>query len=144
MNWNISRNYDERVKLFDRARKMEQQRDTEVKALADELTDEDWNKAVEEIHKRLDTLPIYQKIMALEYPKTRNKWFTDYAKSFGICEGRRITRRQGEMFARYGEPSHERESGRGTSCYVRVENLFIRCILFSAREPAYITIREID
>ena len=54
--------------------------DAEVKALADELTDDDWNKAVEEIHKRLDTLPIHQKIMALEYPKTRNEWFSNFAK----------------------------------------------------------------
>lgn len=143
MNWDISRNYAERRKLFESAQAMENQRKAEVEALPDELTDEAWEKALEEIHERFNTLPIHLKIMALEYPKTRNEWFINFVKSFGVCQDRRITRKQGDIFARYGEPNHERESGRGLSYCVRVENLFVKCTLFSIHEPAYVTITEV-
>jgi hypothetical protein len=143
MDWNLKLNYDKRRALFAQAKEMEKKRDEELDALPDDMEDEAYDNAVDEAFKRYNTLPIYEKIRALEYKESRNAWFRDFVKSFGICKDRRVTRKQAEVFARYSEPRHEWRSGRGMQYYVRVGNLFIETWIFSQNEPGYVTITEL-
>lgn len=143
MDWNLKLNYDKRRALFAQAKEMEKKRDEELDALPDDMEDEAYDNAVDEAFKRYNTLPIYEKIRALEYKESRNAWFRDFVKSFGIFKDRRVTRKQAEVFARYSEPRHEWRSGRGMQYYVRVGNLFIETWLFSQNEPGYVTITEL-
>ena len=143
MDHTISRNYSQRMELLAKAREMSARLKQEIDALPDTLTDDEWDEAIHELETQFDTMPLFVKAQALEYKESRNEWFRAFAQSFGICRDRRITRKQGEIFARYSEQNHEPDTGRGTNYFVRVGNLFIRTIVFSAHEPAYITITEL-
>lgn len=141
MNWNISRNLEKRRLLWQQARAMEAQKEKEIASLDDSLSDEEWDAALEEIENRLDVMPICQKIISLEYPQARNEWFKKFVDSFGVCESRRISRKQADIFYRYSEGNHERESGRGLSYFVNVGSLFVETRIFP--ECAYVTIKEV-
>ena len=143
MDWNISRNYEKRVALLRQARNMEEQRKKEVALLLDDdsLSDEEWDKAHDEIIQRYNVLPLYAKMHALEYPQTRNEWFKKFVGSFGICESRRISMKQADIFFRYSERNHDREMGRGDSYFVNVGSLFVETRIFP--ECAYVTIKEV-
>jgi len=139
----IDRNYTQRKDLMAKAREMSGELKRAIDALPETLSDDEWYEAIDRLEKQYDTMPLQIKALALEYKESRNEWFRNFAQSFGICSDRRITRKQGEVFARYSEPNHERDTGRGVNYFVRVGNLFIHTVLFSQHEPAYVTIWEI-
>lgn len=141
MDWNNLRNIDKRMELLRQAKAIQAQKEAEVDALDDSLSDEEWDDAFEEIYKRLDVRPLYAKMHALEYPQTRNEWFKKFVGSFGVCEARRISKKQADIFYRYSEGNHDREMGRGNSYFVNVGNLFVETKIFP--EAAYVTIREV-
>lgn len=141
MDWNLRRNLAKRQELFALAKGIDERRHNEIAALDDSMDDEAWDAAVDEIEKRLDSLPIYKKIISLEYPSAKNEWFRSFADSFGLCDSKRISKKQADIFCRYSEGNHERESGRGISYFVNVGKKFIECKVFP--EAAYVTIKEV-
>lgn len=143
MNGRILRNWEQRKALQERISEMNLKREAELDALSDELTDEEYDTASDSIWERYDTSALHRKMFSLEYKESRNKWFKNFVQSFGLCDAKRITRKQGEILMRYSEPNHERESGRGMKYFVRVDNLFITTQVFSEREPCFVTIEQI-
>ena len=137
------RNLNQRKELFQSIKALESQRRAEIQSIPDSISDDEYFEECDRIDCKYDTRPLALKMLALEYPNCRSEWLKQFVESFGICESRRITRRQGEIFAKYGEPAHEHTSGRGIDYYVNVGNLLIKTTLFSEHEPAYVTIREI-
>lgn len=143
MNWNISRNLEQRKALMRKIEDMKKDREAEIAAIPENMSDEDYDSAFDAIWAKYDTLPISTKIIALEYPQTRDGWFKGFVESFGECSNRRITRKQADVFIRHSEPRHEWKSGRGMQYYVRVGDLFIRTEVFSQSEPGYVTIEKL-
>lgn len=137
------RNLNQRKELFQRIQALESQRREALKNIPDSISDDEYEDECDRIDCKYDTRPLALKMLALEYPTSRNEWFKQFVESFGICESRRITRKQGAIFAKYSEMAHEHTSGRGAEYYVNVGNLFIKTMLFTEHEPAYITIRAI-
>ena len=117
---------------------------TEDEALPDGMTEEQWNARWDEIeaefNDRIDQAA--RRYFWLQYKQTRNEWFQKFVESFGLCESRRITRKQGEVFMRYSEANHDHESGRATTYYVRCNDKCIKTTTFSQHEPCYVTIIE--
>jgi len=116
----------------------------EDEALPGGMPDEQWDERHDAIHAeyepRIDQAA--RRWFWLQYKQTRNEWFKRFVESFGLCDSRRITRKQGEIFMRYSEMSHDYESGRGTTYYVRCDGKCIRTRVFSQHEPCYVTIIE--
>lgn len=104
--------------------------DDQYDARADSI-DSEYDDRIAEAHRRW---------YWLQYKQSRNEWFKRFAESFGICDGRRITRKQGEIFAKYSEPNHDHDSGRGVTYYVRVNDVCVKTMLFEPNEPCYVTI----
>lgn len=108
--------------------------------LSDEQWDERHDAIYAEYEPRIDQA--YRRWFWLQYRQTRNEWFQKFVESFGMCESRRITRKQGEIFAKYSEMNHDHDSGRGTTYYVRCNGKCIKTTTFSKHEPCYVTIIE--
>lgn len=141
-NWMIKRNWEERKALQTKITEMENKRKELLDAIPDELDDEEYYSESERIFKEYSAVELVKKLDALEYKESRNEWFKQFVQSFGVCEERRITRKQGDVFVRYSEPNHERESGRGINYFVWVGDLFIKTTVFSQHEPCYVTIKK--
>ena len=142
VNYYIQRNLNKRKELFALVKAMEAQKQIAIDSLDTALSDEEWDQKIDEIDQKFDTMPIIIKIHSLEHPESRNEWFRKFVQSFGICESKRITRKQADIFYRYSEGNHDHESGRGLSYFVNVNNLFCECRIYP--ECAYVTIREIS
>lgn len=143
MNGRILRNWEQRKALQEQISEMNLKREAELDALSDELTDEEYDAASDSIWERYDTSALHRKMFSLEYKESRNEWFKNFVHSFGLCDAKRITRKQGEILMRYSELTHDREMGRGMKYYVRVDELFITTLVFSEREPCFVTIEQI-
>lgn len=139
----VFRNFEQRKALMALIDEMHDKRWAEIDALSDDLSDEECDAAIAEIESRYDTTSLARKMLALEYKECRNPWFAEFVKSFGICESRRITYKQGCVFQKYSEPRHDYTGNRGMEYFVRVGNLVVKTVLFTSHEPAYVTIREI-
>lgn len=144
MNRSITRNWEQRKALSEKIHEMAILRESEVDALPDEMDFDEWNTAYSEIMARYDDSALVLKEKALEYKESKNAWFSDFVKSFGICNSRRITHKQAEIFVRYSEARHEWRSGRGMQYFVRVGGLFIETHIYSEKEPGYVTITELQ
>ena len=144
MNGRILRNWEQRKALQEQISEMNRKREAELDALSDELTDEEYDISSDSIWKRYNTSALHRKMFSLEYKESRNEWFRSFVRSFGICDAKRITHRQGEILMRYSEPTHDREMGRGMKYYVRVDDLFITTLAFSEHEPCFVTIEKIN
>lgn len=142
MNWTIKRNWEERKALQAEMVEREKKREEALNAIPDDLEDEEYYELSEKIFKEYSNVELAKKIVALEYKESRNEWFKQFVQPFGICEERRITRKQGDVFVKYSEPNHERESGRGINYFVWVGDLFIKTTVFSQHEPCYVTINK--
>lgn len=141
VNYYIQRNLDKRKKLFALVKAMEAQKQADIDSLDTALSDEEWDKQIDEIDQKYDTMPIVIKIHSLEYPTSRNEWFKKFVHSFGVCESKRITRKQADIFYRYSEGNHDPDYSRGQSYFVNVDNLFCECRIYP--ECAYVNIREV-
>lgn len=140
------RNYKKRMELQAQIKKLEAQRETAREALyrlddETELPDEEFHARLDSIEEQYNTDCLYDKLLALEYPQSRNQWFKGFFESFGICKSRRITAKQADVFKRYSEAQHERSHGRGLHYYVRVNNLFADTHDFG--DCAYLTIIQL-
>lgn len=143
--------YEQRRELWDTLTALKVERQTKVAALNAEdeatpggMTDEQWDEKHDaicaEYEPRIEQA--YRRWFWLQYKQTRNEWFQRFVESFGICDSRRITRKQGEIFAKYSEMNHDHESGRGTKYFVRVNGKCVRTTVFGPHEPCYVTIIE--
>lgn len=143
MDYSISRNMNERLSISRKIAAMQVQRATELDNIPDGLSDDEYNNTAEAIWNRYNIIPLIKKAAALEYKESRNEWFKKFVLSFGTCENKRITYKQGSVFRTYSEQTHEHQTGRGTKYHVWVGNLFITTTIFSEHEPAFVTIETL-
>ena len=138
----VLRNIEKRDELVRQAREMEKLKKEAYKALDPDMDDDEWYEATAKLDKEYDFCKLLNKAHALEYPEARNKWFKEFVESFGTCESRRISQKQAAVFVRYSEESHYKDWGRGMTYYVRCNGKLIKTMVFTEREPAYVTITE--
>ena len=141
-DWSIKRNWDERKALQAQITARKKALQDAIDLISDELEDKEYWEAVDKIYEKYSCVELSAKMDALEYKETRNDWFEQFVNSFGLCESKRITRKQGDVFVRYSEPAHYRQTGRGSDYYVWVDDMFIKTTVFSQHEPCYITIKK--
>ena len=125
------RNEDQRRRIAARIEALEAERDAALQAL--EEADDDIYYATDDRYRAMIFRLIDEKHF-LEYPEPRNKWFRDFAESFETCKSRRISKKQADIFAKYGE-CHQ-----GTTYGCRVNNRGYE-MTYYARD-AYLRITE--
>lgn len=138
---NISRNFEEREEIIRKIRDIEDAKKNALDAI-EHLSDDEYEKAFNEIEERYSTAAFNLRLTALEYKECRNEWFKKFVESFGICEDRRITKKQADIFVKYAEPTHNKSWFERGKYYVRVRNLFIEVSKF--QYDGYVTIREFN
>ena len=140
------RNYERRRALTQQIKRIEAERAAAIESLyeqdeAEQWDDERWLREHAAFCERYSTEALILERFALEYPETRNSWFADFVKSFGLCESRRITGRQAEVLRKYSEPAHEARNIHGIEYYVRVGNLLAKTTFYGEGKHGYLTVK---
>lgn len=108
------------------------------------LTDDEFNAAIDEGRQAYEDKfwPIWWNAFALQFPKRRG-WFAEtFAPSFGICESKRISVKQTEVFDRYCVS--DENTWRSGQTYCRfADKLVILSKPRYARGYGYITIKQL-
>lgn len=111
---------------------------------AENMSETEFDMEFERIQRehREATEPLYIKREALKFRETRNQWFIDFANSFGICESKRISEKQGNIFAKYGEFVQSNTARYASEYRGRYQNKYWKVTVGQGR--AYITIIELQ
>ena len=91
--------------LFEQHKKMTAAWESQMDALAQDesVSEEEYEQKLTELYAqhRAKADAVLLSAFALEFPK-RNGWFADvFAPSFGICENKKLSVRQTQIFAKY-------------------------------------------
>lgn len=110
----------------------------------DELDDDAFEEALSKAEKayKSKSQPIWWEAFALQFPKRRG-WFAEvFAESFGICENRRITEKQTDVFKQYCVQDAESWRSGMTYCRFSDKLIILHCPKY-ARGFGFITIKQI-
>lgn len=140
---------DQRREQWNLMKQLEAQRNAEMDKLeaddiANPMEEDEWYSRMDAIKAKYDDR-IFQcsrRHYWLQYKSCRNDWFKGFVESFGLCESKRISRKQAEIFMRYCQPQIEHENARGLRYLARVGNVCVKCSFYGEHQPAYVTIVE--
>lgn len=108
------------------------------------LTDDEYNEAVDKARAEHDAemWPKWWKAFALQFPK-RGGWFGEtFAPSFGVCESKKLSKKQTDVFVRYC--SGDSDTWKTGKYYARIDNrLIILSLPKYASGIGYLTIKDI-
>lgn len=125
------RNEEQRRRISARIAALKAEREAELKRI--EAAEDEVYFAIEDRYNEIIKRLIDEKHF-LKYPEPRNAWFRDFAESFETCKSRRVSKKQADIFAKYGE-CHQ-----GTTYGCRVNSRGFE-MTYYARD-AYLTITE--
>ena len=96
---------EKRIELLNQKKALEEVWKQKDAALADDdsISDEEYERKSNELYEqyRKESDLIYWKAFALQFPKRRG-WFAEtFAPSFGLCESKRISAKQTDVFKKY-------------------------------------------
>ena len=141
--------YDLRNEQWNLMKQLEAEKHAELDKLnaddiANPMDDDEWDSRLDAIEAKYDDriLQCSRRYYWLQYKSCRNEWFKGFVESFGICESRKISRKQAEIFMRYCQSQIEHENARGLRYLARVGNLCVKCSVYGDHLPAYVTIIE--
>ena len=110
----------------------------------DALTDDEYNAEFDKARAEHDAemWPKWWKAFALQFPK-RGGWFGEtFAPSFGVCESKRLTAKQTDVFMRYCVS--DADTWQTCKHYARIENrLIILSVPKYSNGIGYLTIKDI-
>lgn len=120
---------------------LEAKRKAALEAAGSIEDDDEWDAESMRIHTELSPLTLAIECGWLEYPEPRSDWFKNFVSSFGLCESRRISEKQMEIFRRYCEEEHDPAPAHCTTSYkCRLGNLRIEATYH--RRGSWVTITE--
>lgn len=141
----IGRNFEKREEFNKAIKALELAREEMLSAVPENIPDDEWEEKTEHVWSQFDEeiAKLRLRCFALEYPECRNAWFKNFVESFGICESKKVSSKQADIFYRYTEQSHDNHYTVVNYRYVRVGKLFIT-FNPSIRYGGYVTIKQFD
>lgn len=137
---------EKRAKLLMQYEALRSEREKKLDAIseADAISDEEYDSMVDSIFAEYDAKmnPIWLKATALEYPLRRG-WFADvFATSFGLCENKKLSPKQTDVFKKYCVQNEN--TWRSGETFCRFDDKFVKLAIpkFS-KGIGYVTIRQL-
>ena len=126
------------------AEKRAEQDKLDAEDIANPMEEEEWYSRMDAIDAKYDDRisQCSRRHYWLGYKSCRNTWFKGFVESFGLCESRKISHKQAEIFMRYCETQKEYQNARGMRYLARVGNFCVKCSVYGDNRPAYVTIIE--
>ena len=139
-------NCEKRKNLLTQYEALKAEREKKLDAISedDTLSDEEYDSMVNslfaEYKAKMD--PIWLKSTALAYPLRRG-WFADvFAPSFGLCENKKLSPKQTDVFRKYCVSNED--TWRSGETFCRFDDKFVKLAIpkFS-KGIGYVTIRQL-
>ena len=132
--------------LFEQHRQMTKAWEAQMDALAKEesITDEEYEQKLMELYKQHKEKAdaVWQKAFALRFPK-RKGWFAEgFAPSFGICENKKLSPKQTQVFVDYCISYADTWRNDNTYCRFGDKLVTLTCPRY-ANGCGYVTIRQL-
>lgn len=139
--------YDLRRKLLDECKMLEIEHKKKINELCDneELDDDEYYRAlsIEQNEYESKYWPVWWKAFALQFPR-RTGWFANtFVESFGICESKRLSIKQTDVFSRYCVQDDSTWTTGKTYCRAGDKLVTLSCPKY-ANGYGFVTIRKIS
>lgn len=139
-------NFEKRTMLLRQYEALKAEREKKLDAISedDTLSDEEYDSMVNSIFAEYEAKmnPIWLKANALAYPLRRG-WFADvFAPSFGLCEDKKLSFKQTEVFKKYCVSNES--TWRSGETFCRFADKFVKLSIpkFS-KGIGYVTIKQL-
>lgn len=92
----------ERNKKLD---ELSNKRELELDSISNSLSDEDYRSEEDKIYSKYEKLEkdLFIEYKARKLKEIKNEWFLGFIESFGLCECKKISEKQANIFAKYGK-----------------------------------------